>query len=428
MPAGRTAAPSLARVLTTVAARAALPIAIPLYAGLGVVSAVLFAPKAMHAAEVTRAAISSPWLGTGLFAAWVVTTAPIARAVLEMPSTYLFRALPVARWRFWGLSGAHLAIVELPWIILWTRGEGVVSGAAACMAAVAAHALLVARPLRPLELALAALLAAAFVAGAPAPLLLAVGAVAAPVALSAAWRRAPERDARPRHAPLAGPAALALAVSHLVGLRRAEPTVVVRAVIPVVIGGVITPMAARGYDLDLVAAESALSLVVATLSLAIAVAGIASAIARAERRDRWLLDATGVGGAARVAGASGATAFAGAALGAVHGALAARGLDAGVPLALRLVGLAAAWGAILGVAAAAYGRRAQRGGRKDADRALLGFAFAVAVAVGSISAFGEIVLLPALLAATLVAAISARSATALPEPFCVRASPRRQPA
>src|SRR6185295_7604417 len=97
----------------------------------------------------------------------------------------------------------------------------------------------------------------------------------------------------------------------------------VRAAIPVVLGGLVVGPAARGHDLEGAEAAGVLSLSIAMLTLAIALGGVASAVIRAERRDRWLLDAIGVGGRARVAGAGVAVALAGAALGAAHGALAA---------------------------------------------------------------------------------------------------------
>jgi hypothetical protein len=147
-----------------------------------------------------------------------------------------------------------------------------------------------------------------------------------------------------------------------------------------------------------------------------------------------MLDATGVGGAVRVAAASGATAVCCAALGLLHGALASAGLGAGPALAARLIGLGTVLGAALGVHTAWHARRAtadgaayrlghasagaEHGGRDLARRAAtLGFSIAGLAAIGE----PAVALIAA--AALVLASSSARGAAALPEPRCAHGRP-----
>src|SRR5690242_6748654 len=109
---------ALARVVSAAAARSAAPLFLPTYFGLGILGAILFGPQAMQSAEVTHAALSSPVASIALWGAWILLTAPIARAALSVPDTFFLRSMPVPRWCFVLISGAHLAVVELLWIAL----------------------------------------------------------------------------------------------------------------------------------------------------------------------------------------------------------------------------------------------------------------------------------------------------------------------
>lgn len=364
----------LARTLSASAVQSASPVGVPLYFGIAIACAVLFGPNALEAKTVTRAMSSSPLLALGLFSAWIVLGLPVARAAVDLPHTFFLRALPVPRWQFLAITGAHLAVVELPWITLFARGEGLAGAALGAATATSAHCLLIAREVRTMALLSAGAVLFAVAAPLPIPARLIPAAFAAIASLSAAWRRAPERVARRIQIPFPKKAkTAALAISYLVTIRRGDPAVFGRALLFTALGGAITPLIARGYDVTSSQALSRLSLGIAAALVAVSVSGIGSSILRAERRSRWLLDSIGIGGGTR-AGASGSAATAcGAALGALHGALVSLGASditmgitteissitssngssnagalAAIGLAARLIGLGSLWGAEIG--------------------------------------------------------------------------------
>lgn len=413
----------LARVLTATAARAAAPIAIPLYLGVFLGASVLFnGPNALRAATVTRAAEASPAIALGLLAAWVLLTFPLARAVVDLPSTFLLRALPVHRARFVAITGLHLATLSLPWGGLWARGAGLLAGAAALAVAAGAHGLWLARPFdarRPAEIAAAlAVLAAAVRPGA---LTLPLAAAGAAVGVHAAWLRAPERSSRSRGVRLPSSPPAALAVALLLAARRAEPGLILRGALLAALGGLVTPLAARGYDLDAPSAQSALSLGIAAGTLAVAGAGVAAATLRAEQAHAWMLDSVGAGGGLRVVAATAATAAAGVALGLAHGALVARGLDAGPALAARIVGVSGAWGAVIAALAGWHARRAHIAGPRRDRWGPVRLIVLSALAITAVAYLGELAVPLVALLASALAAISAPGAAALPPPRCARA-------
>ncbi|MCC6558842.1 MAG: hypothetical protein IT372_38410 [Polyangiaceae bacterium] len=406
---------ALARVLSALALRRAAPVAAPLYFGLFLVGSVLFGPSGLRAADVTRAAIGSPPVAVALFAAWLLFTAPAARAVLDRPSTFLLRALPVPRWQFVLVTGAHLALLELPWIALWARGDGPLAALAAGATAAGAHGLLFARSARPRDLAAAALRLAA--AARPGVLHRSVIAcAAAPAGVAAGWLRAPERSTRRRSLRMPSSPPAALAAAHLIAITRTESAALLRAVLLAALGGLAAPLAARGHDLTAPASISALSLGIAAWTLSLAGGGIAAAALRAERAKAWLLDSTGAGGALRVLAASGAAAAACAALGLIHGAVATAGLGAGPLLAARLSLLTAALGAAVGVLAAWQSRRAAADGARRGGRDLARRAAAAGLSIAAIAALGEPAVALIELAALALAASSSRRAAALTAP------------
>src|SRR5690606_16487090 len=119
-----------------------------LYVGIAVCASVLFGPQGAEAATIATLIRSSPLSYAGAWSFWLVAAAPIAAALLIAPATFAFRALPIRRTAWLGVQGAHLFAAELPWVIFWARGEGLVSGLASAAVAMGAHAWLVGRPRR----------------------------------------------------------------------------------------------------------------------------------------------------------------------------------------------------------------------------------------------------------------------------------------
>src|SRR5262249_10935586 len=141
----------LARALSATSGVSAFRRAAPLYFGIMIVSTILFAGNGMRTADVVQLARTSLGFRLGLWGAWLVAAIPVTHALLEAPTTWALRALPVPRWHFWAIHGAHLAAAETPWLVLWGRGGGVGAAAVAVSLAAAAHALMVARPRRLVE-------------------------------------------------------------------------------------------------------------------------------------------------------------------------------------------------------------------------------------------------------------------------------------
>jgi hypothetical protein len=425
-------------------------VGVPLYFGLGIACAVLFGPNALEAKSVTRSMSSSPVLALGLFGAWILLGLPIARAALDIPPTFFLRALPVPRWQFLAITGAHLAVVELPWIALFARGEGLAGALFGATSAAGAHCLLIARETGAVALASATAVLLAIAAPLPMPARFALAAVSAIPSLAAAWRRAPERASRRTkikiRIPLPRRATAALALSYLIAIRRGDPAVFARAVLFTALGGAATPLIARGYDITSAQGLSALSLGIAAGFVAVSVSGIAGAVLRAERRSRWLLDAMGIGGGSRAGAAGGAAAACGAALGALHGALVNLGasglsLDAGIlpssgspsssalsaiTLSARLIGLGSLWGASLGALASWNARLAEIEGPREGGRALVRFAVMTGAAILCVAYLGEAALAAGVVFALLLSARSARSAADLPAPLCAYRHARRR--
>src|SRR5688572_27925673 len=120
----------LSRVYLTDAGMAAARRAAPLFVGVAIVSALIFGPQGMTARDAVRALASSPPLHLGVFAAWVLASAPAARPIFGTPTTMILRSLapPGA---FLPAIGLALALLELPWVLLHARGGGAVAGLAA---------------------------------------------------------------------------------------------------------------------------------------------------------------------------------------------------------------------------------------------------------------------------------------------------------
>jgi hypothetical protein len=320
------------------AGRAAATRAAPLYFGIAVVCAILFGGNGMDAADAVRSLATFVPLRVGLWAAWLLATAPVARLLVDAPTTFWLRSLPGARAGVLAAVAIGLAAVEAPWVVLFARGAGPVAGAAALLCAAAAHASLIGGP--PL---LAALIVAAVALGAPAWALVAVGAAAGMVAVPAAVRAAPERAARPQVPLVKGPAPVALALAYLASAWRAAPAAASRAVIVAAAGGALAALLSRNTG-------QSLQLAVGAPMLVLASGGLVDAILAAEREAGWLLTASGAASSARAAGRAGAAAAVGAGAGAVFAALAS-------------APLAPAWGALLSGVLVERRRRAPDGGR-----------------------------------------------------------------
>jgi hypothetical protein len=221
----------LSRVATVTArttGRRALYLALPLYFVVGIVAFVLFAGNGMNASEVTSLALDSPSVRLSLMVGWSVLTLPAARVLLTDSRVFFLRVLPVPRWWLLGIAGLGLVLVQLAWLVLWVRGEGVPSGVVAVLTVLGLQSYAIARLRGWREwVGLGAVLAGWLLAPSPLSLLLVIPAVAWGQRL--AWIRAPEPEAAGRHAVISASATLAAATALGVSAYRTNGSAVARA-------------------------------------------------------------------------------------------------------------------------------------------------------------------------------------------------------
>lgn len=351
---------ALAGALTRAAGPPALLRATPPLAAVGLASTIVFGGYGMRAQDLVGLLASSPEARAWLWAAWILVTAPAARALLATPETFVFRALPAPLGWFWLVHAAHLFALQAPWIVLFAVGAGPLAALAAGAAATAAGALVVARPRTPLELAAALALAAAIALDAPRPLLLAVGLATGAVGIAAAFRRAPERPATAGSAFIRGSAPLALALTHAAVLLRRDAVTLGRGTLAALLGAVVATLAARNNGATAQADQEMIALAAGSLPLAVATAGVGARVLATERRLEWLLLSTAASVPLRALVAAGVTVAWGAAMGALHGAATGLALAHGVAPRLRLLLLGTVLGAALAAVAAHLARRAER--------------------------------------------------------------------
>lgn len=399
---------ALWRVLAITAGRAAVSRGAALYGGIAIGSAILFGGNGLSARTVTRLAEHSAAFRLGLWAVWLLATLPVARALLATRASFFLRALPVPRGRIVAIHAVHLALSEAPMIALWGRGAGPLGGAWALLFGIGVHCALLAGLRRPGDVVHAALLlaAAGLGTGALGLVSLVCVLVGAPLALVAAFRRAPllgPGASRPR---IGGPPVVALGLMHSLQLVRAQRPLLVRALLLHAIGACIAVLALRNNHVTAPAALLALTRLVLVGPALLGAGAAAGPVVRSERELRWLLAMCGVSGPRRALAALLALGAVAAALGlgygAVVGALGGPELS-GLPLPsrLRLAGECAVLGAAVAAVALALVRWACRGEPRDGERTLV--VMVVSFPVGLTAAWGlGPLLLPAAVLAGLI--------------------------
>jgi hypothetical protein len=321
---------------------AAFARALPVWAAVAVLAAVVMGGSGMHPASVTEAALGSPRFAAGLALTWLVLIAPVGRAMLDPAPTAWLRALPVApRWR--GAATAAVALaVQLPWAALWAAGAGPAAGALAAAAAAA------------VMLGLAGL----------------AGRVAWPVR-TPSWR---------------GRLAALLGV-HRRLLVRGRGAALVRAAGLAWLGGAVAGLVARASQL---AAGEAVwwGLAIGAVVVPVATGALAAPVVEADRRLGWVLATSGCSWPARIGAAGLVLAGLGAGLGLVMaaGAWGVGGLAAAP--AARLAGWLALLGAGAGGLALRAGAWAVAG--DDGTRVVVGMLAVALAALGAIGLLGPV--------------------------------------
>jgi len=98
--------------------------AVAAWIGCAIVAAVVFGPTAMQPADLTGLALHDPGVGLVLGATWLLVFVPTARVLVRAaPAAYL-RSLPGDPRSAQLVTAAALTGLQLPWLALWTLGEG----------------------------------------------------------------------------------------------------------------------------------------------------------------------------------------------------------------------------------------------------------------------------------------------------------------
>lgn len=93
--------------------------------GTSIVGSVIFGPTAMRPSDLTELALHDRGVGLVLTAIWLLVFLPTARLIVRpTPAAYL-TSLPGDPRAAWALSAAALIWLQLPWLVLWLAGEGV---------------------------------------------------------------------------------------------------------------------------------------------------------------------------------------------------------------------------------------------------------------------------------------------------------------
>ncbi len=279
----------LARVYSSLAVRAALPVGTPLYFGIFVVAFVVFGPTGMRAADLVFTLHSSPPFALVFQLGWLILTLAVARLALVPPSSSYLRWLPAPRSVLYAAAMANAFCVELPLGLLFFRGDGLRSGLSTVFGAMAVHAAAITRPFGYSHVFIGiGWIVATFV---PQPwVALSVAFVSAAYAVKLAVDRAPEVHALARGKTRLRHPVTAMTIAHIRYVIRRESSVLGRLFVLSGLAGLCIPLAARGFDVETPEQMGGLVLVFSIVLLTPALSGLSGAVLRSERQTSWLAD------------------------------------------------------------------------------------------------------------------------------------------
>lgn len=385
-------------------ARAVLPV----YAGLGLVSAVLFGPTGLTPDTVVAAEGSEPGVRLVLWAVWLTGSAAAVREALTGENLFYFRALPVPRGLHLGVALGLAAAVQVPWMALFGTGGGGLEAARAGALGAAAAALLAVGPRstreRVARWAGLAVIGAVVWHPIGAAIEAAAGGVIFAVAGHAAWVRAPERNRWVLRVVRGGPvrALAASAIAYVVRRRRANAE---RAVLLAGFGALAAALLARSNEVVAAESLSSLSIGVGAVVLAVGAGSLAVPLVEHERSARWLLDSLGTPVATRAAASLVPLVAVMALLGAAIGVGTAATAGAA---AVRAIGMSTLAGASWAALALAVVRRCERRDGVDATRALALLVLLALAMIAAVLELGEAAVLGLAAAGSAAALVGAR--------------------
>ncbi|HEU0030847.1 MAG TPA: hypothetical protein VFQ53_09440 [Kofleriaceae bacterium] len=107
------------------------------WVGTAIVAAVIFGPTGMSPGDLTGLALHNPGVGAMLGTTWLLVFAPTARLLVRGDAASYLRSLPGPTVAPIVLAVAALVGLQLPWLLLWVIGEGLLGlGVVAALTAV----------------------------------------------------------------------------------------------------------------------------------------------------------------------------------------------------------------------------------------------------------------------------------------------------
>jgi len=95
------------------------------WVGAAILAAVIFGPTGMQPGDLTGLAVHVPAVAVVLAMVWLLVFLPIARVIVQADAARYLRSLPGTPGRATILGGLAILGLQLPWLALWTIGDGV---------------------------------------------------------------------------------------------------------------------------------------------------------------------------------------------------------------------------------------------------------------------------------------------------------------
>lgn len=94
------------------------------WGGAAILAAVVFGPTGMQPGDLTALALHVPAVGVVLAVIWLLVFLPIARVIVRAEAAMFLRSLPGQPGVAAILGGLVILALQLPWLALWTIGDG----------------------------------------------------------------------------------------------------------------------------------------------------------------------------------------------------------------------------------------------------------------------------------------------------------------
>ena len=350
------------RVLSGVLGRAAGRRAVPVFVGLGMLSAVLLGPTGMRPSTLVQSFHRSLGFRVCFLAAWLVLVLPASAALFRHRDCDYLRCLPVPALVWWLVLGAFSLALQLPWAALWLAGGTVVEAAGAVSIAAAMSILFATYPRNWQERVVGwAVLGGLgyFVVAQPVSLWPTLGVPTFLLATVIAWDRAPDRGRPWDPLMIRGGPILALALAHVVAVWRTGRASLGRAVVVALVGVGLSALAVRANRLISVAEIAGFSMAISAISFAVVAGVLAAPLQDAQRELRWLLDTTGASGPSRAFATSGVLGVFMAVVGMLHGVAVGAVADTSVFVSIQVGLLLMAWSVGFGLFASRAARASE---------------------------------------------------------------------